>query len=78
MTSTAALERRRREMAAAYAQAARRHQPRAALARNLVAITCQVLKSEIRAARAAGRRPSPQTDLFLIPEPPHETHRQPG
>lgn len=64
MAGPAALARRRREMAAAYARAARRHEPRADLARSLVALTCQLLKAEIRAARVKAREPAPQPDLF--------------
>jgi hypothetical protein len=45
------LERRRRDVAADYAKAARRHAPRAALATRLVRATCDVLREEIRAAR---------------------------
>lgn len=64
MTAPAALARRRREMAAAYARASRRHKPSADLARALVAITCQLLKAEIRAARSKAREPGRQPDLF--------------
>mgnify|MGYP001806313686 CR=1 FL=1 len=83
MKGPAALTRRRREMAAAYARAARRHEPRADLARTLIALTCQLLKAEIRAARTTAREPGPQPDLFeAAPRPTtrgsHEDHRQQG
>ncbi|MFG1246755.1 hypothetical protein [Xanthobacter flavus] len=60
------LERRRREMAAAYVKATRRHAPRAALARKLVRATCAALQAEIRDARPAAKAPFPSDmpDLF--------------
>lgn len=58
------LQARRRELIAAYRLARRRHGARADLSRRLVAVTCQLLKAEIRAARAVARRPEPQPDLF--------------
>ncbi|MCL8385818.1 hypothetical protein [Xanthobacter aminoxidans] len=64
------LERRRREMAAAYVKATRRHAPRAALAQKLVRATCDALQAEIRDARAAAKAsaPSGTPDLFAAPE----------
>lgn len=53
MASIPALDRRRRELAADLAKATRRHARRAALARNLVRATCDVLRAEVRAARQA-------------------------
>lgn len=63
------LERRRREMAAAYVKATRRHAPRAALAEKLVRATCDALQAEIRDARAAAKAPaaSGMPDLFAGP-----------
>lgn len=66
------LERRRREMAAAYVKAARRHAPRAALADKLVRATCDALRAEIKAQQAAVRDPAASglPDLFGdAPEP---------
>lgn len=64
------LERRRREMAAAYVKATRRHAPRAALAQKLVRATCDALQAEIRDARAAAKAPaaSDMPDLFAAPD----------
>lgn len=64
------LERRRREMAAAYVKASRRHAPRAALARKLVRATCDALRAELRDVRAAAKAPpaSGLPDLFAAPE----------
>ena len=69
------LERRRSNVAADYAKAARRHAPRAALATRLVRATCDVLREEIRAARhkAQARRIDREAealtaDLFGDPE----------
>jgi hypothetical protein len=58
------LERRRREMAAAYAKAARRHARRAALARKLVRATCDALRAELKAEQAAARQANAAPDLF--------------
>ncbi|MEW6256922.1 MAG: hypothetical protein AB1592_13285 [Pseudomonadota bacterium] len=58
------LQARRRELIAAYRLARRRHGARAEIARRLVAVTCQMLKAEVRAARTVTRRPEPQPDLF--------------
>ncbi len=54
---------RRRELIAAYGTARRRHGARADISRRLVRVTCQLLKAEIRAARAV-TTPAPQQDLF--------------
>ncbi len=73
MATAAALERRRREMAAAYVKATRRHAPRAGLGKKLVRATCDALQAEIRDARAAAKaakaagtpdlfRPAPEQD----------------
>ena len=67
MASVAALERRRRETAAAYVKAVRGHAPRAAIARKLVAATCAALKAEIRAARRSQEPQAGQPDLFGEP-----------
>ncbi|QTL01946.1 hypothetical protein J5J86_14140 [Aquabacter sp. L1I39] len=66
MASAATLHRRRREMAAAYATATRRHAPRAALHRHLVQATCEALKAELRAARRASAAQQ-EPDLFSQP-----------
>lgn len=44
------LERRRREMAAEYAKAARKHLKRADLSRALVRATCAALRAEVQVA----------------------------
>ncbi|MFG1226070.1 hypothetical protein [Xanthobacter wiegelii] len=64
------LERRRREMAAAYVKATRRHAPRAALAQKLVRATCDALRAEIRDERVAAKaRLAPgMPDLFAAPD----------
>lgn len=60
------LERRRREMAAAYVKAARGHAPCAALARKLVRATCDALRAEIRQTQGAAkaRAEAATPDLF--------------
>lgn len=58
------LDRRRREMAAAYVKATRRHAPRAAMAKKLVRATCDVLRAEIKAEQAAARQADATPDLF--------------
>lgn len=66
------LERRRRDMAAAYAKAVRGHAPRAILARQMVDATCAALREELRAsksarasaAKSAGKAAGP--DLFSL------------
>ncbi|WP_454919257.1 hypothetical protein [Xanthobacter sediminis] len=63
MASVASLEHRRRELAADYAKASRRHDRRAGLARKLVQATCAALKADIR------RRPKAEAtedDLFSV------------
>ncbi|WP_029554808.1 hypothetical protein [Xanthobacter sp. 91] len=61
------LERRRREMAAAYVKATRRHAPRAALAQKLVRATCDALRAELKAEQAAARQANAAPDLFTAP-----------
>ncbi|MEW6121610.1 MAG: hypothetical protein AB1698_03290 [Pseudomonadota bacterium] len=58
------LQARRRELIAAYGTARQRHSARADIARRLVAVTSQILKAEIRAARTVARRSEAQPDLF--------------
>lgn len=58
------LERRRREMAAAYVRATRGHAPRAALAQKLVRATCAALRAEIKADEAARKAATAGPDLF--------------
>lgn len=58
------LERRRREMAAAYVKATRRHAPRAALAQKLVRATCDALRAELKAEQVAARQADAAPDLF--------------
>lgn len=58
------LERRRREMAADYVKATRRHAPRAALAQKLVRATCDALRAELKAEQAAARQADAAPDLF--------------
>lgn len=70
------LECRRRDMAAEYRKAARRHAPRADLARKLVRATCAALKAEVQAGRQS--RPNAadapaMADLFAafpVQDPP--------
>lgn len=50
--SVTALESRRRDLAAAYAKATRRHARASTLSRQLVHATCEVLRAELRAAKA--------------------------
>lgn len=53
MASVAALERRRRELAAAYVKATRRHDRRADLSKQMVKTTCAALRADLKSQREA-------------------------
>lgn len=67
MASAAHLEAQRREMIAALAAATRRHDARRRLARRLRAITCDILRADLRRARRK-RAAATTPDLFTHAE----------
>ncbi len=66
MARAATLQAQRREMVAALAAARRRHDQSARLFRRLRAVTCDILRAELRAARAAKAAAAAGPDLFTL------------